>query len=495
MNKFDERMLDRDLEETLGGDSPSDLRERILRAHAAPARRRTGRVRVLPPPSGRRSSQTAIWGVAVITLSLAAAFVVLWSYVATRPNTPAPDVAGGGNTPAKNVQPAPQEPAPAPRKPEQRPVKEETPKPQPEQPLPEPTSRPEPPSEPSPTPPSETPRPPDEVEKPKPPSETPKETEPKPSEAPKVERIRLGTLLALPKGVKLQTRSSESDPWKDAEGDALFAGAYFKIAHAGDLTLGDALVRFEGTVRLDKAEGAIRIDFMERNTQAWCDNLGGRTPLIVGLRDLSARMNDGAAYFEANSSTLDIACVEGIVESGDSQVAAGQFSTLSARGMAKPRALTLGERQPRLIAGMAPRRLVREEFSEEPAGKLYGGTIREGAARAEGKGSMVAFDMSPTLIAVKGAKLRMRYRVTGCETIYLQFLGEDVSRQYGNELIQRKQGQWLELEVRLDTLPYDAAGPGGEKMPLGLKLGKFQCYVRGEKNCTLEIDWLEVVRE
>ena len=71
----------------------------------------------------------------------------------------------------------------------------------------------------------------------------------------------------------------------------------------------------------------------------------------------------------------------------------------------------------------------------------------------------------------------------------------EASSESALETLLRKQGQWLELEVRLDTLPYDAAGPGGEKMPLGLKLGKFQCYVRGEKNCTLEIDWLEVVRE
>jgi hypothetical protein len=496
MNRFDERMLDRDLEETLGGDAPSDLRERILNAHAAPQHRRTGRVRALPVPAGRRSSQTTIWGLAVVTLSIAAAFVVLWSYVVTRPNTPAPDVAGGAaNSPAKNIKPAPTEPAPKSNAPEKAPRKEETPQPLPVEPRPLPPSQPEEPSQPRPVPPSEIPKRPDEVEKPQPPGETPKETQPKPTEAPKVERARLGTVLALHKGTKLQSRVSESDAWKDAEGDALLAGTYLKISHPADLTLGDALVRFEGVLRLEKAEGAIRIDLIERNSQAWCDNLGGRTPLILGLRELSARMNDGAAHFEANSSTLNITCVEGSVEAGDSKLASGQFATLSGKGFSKPRALTLAEQKPRLISEMAPRKLLHEEFSEEPAGKLYGGTLKDGAVKAEGAGTMVAFDLSPTLIAVKDAKLRLRYRVTGCTTIYLQFLGEDVSKQYGMELTQRKQGQWLELELKLDTLPFDAAGPGGEKMPLGLKLGKFQCYVRGEKNCTLEIDWLEVVRE
>ncbi len=496
MKRFDERMLDRDLEETLGGDAPTDLRERILAAQGAPQRRRTSRVRPLAAPTGRRSSQTAIWGIAVVTLSIAAAFVVLWSYVVTRPNAPAPDVAGGGaNAPAKETKPAPVEPAPESNTPVQTPPKEETPQPLPEEPRPLPPSQPDEPPQPIPTPPSETPKRPDEVEKPQPPGETPKETQPKPTETPKVERAKLGAVLGLPKGVKLQSRLNESESWIDVEGSDLLAGTYLKISHPADLTLGDALVRFEGVIRLDKAEGAIRIDLIERKTQAWCDNLGARTPLILGLRELSARMNDGAAHFEANSATLDIACVEGSVEAGDSKLASGQFATLSGKGLTKPRALTLAEQKPRLIAEMAARKLLREDFSEEPAGKLYGGALKDGTAKSEGAGSMVAFELSPTLIAVKGAKLRLRYRVTGCTTIYLQFLGEDVSKQYGVELTQRKQGQWLELELKLDSLPFDAAGPGGEKMPLGLKLGKFQCYVRGDKNCTLEIDMLEVVRE
>jgi hypothetical protein len=496
MNRFDERMLDRDLEESLGGDAPSDLRDRILAVHAAPVRRRTGRVRIAPAPQGRRASQTAIWGVAVFALSVVAAAVVLWSYVVTRPAQSTPGVAGGAQNAPVNAQPAPSlplqmanEPAPLP--------KEETPKPQPqpEEPRPLPPSQPQPEAPPKPTPPSEAPKPPDEVEKPTPPSELPKETQPKPSETPKSERVKLGMVIALPKGMKLQVRDSENENWREAEGTALFAGTFLKAAHAVDLTLGDALVRFEGMLRLDKAEGAIRIDLIDRKTQAWCDNMGGRTPLVLGLRDLSAAMNDGVAHFEAGSTSLEIACVEGSVSAGSATLDVGRFATLSAKGLSKPRELTESERQPRLISGMAPRKLLREELTEEPAGKLYGGKLKDGVVRAEGQGGLIAFDINPSLLAVKGAKLRLRYRVSGCTSIYVQFLGEDVSKQYGVELTQRKQGQWLELELKLDSLPFDAAGPGGEKMPLGLKLGKFQCYVRGEKNCTLEIDWLEVVRE
>jgi len=494
MNRFDERMLDRDLEESLGGDAPSDLCDRIQAAHAAPVRRRTGRVRVAPAPQGRRASQTAIWGVAVLALSVVAAAVVLWSYVVTRPVQSTPGVAGGAQNAPANVQPAPSLPAKKVNGPAPLP-KEETPKPQPQPEEPRPPSQPQPEAPPKPTPPSEAPKPPDEVEKPTPPSEAPKETQPKPSETPKSERVKLGMVIALPKGMKLQVRDSESENWREADGTALFAGTFLKAAHAVDLTLGDALVRFEGMLRLDKAEGAIRIDLIDRKTQAWCDNMGGRTPLMLGLRDLSAAMNDGVAHFEAGSTSLEIACVEGSVSAGSSTLEAGRFATLSAKGLSKPRELTASERQPRLIAGMAPRQLLREEFTEEPAGKLYGGKLKDGVARAEGQGGLIAFDINPTLIAVKGAKVRLRYRVSDCSSIYVQFLGEDVSRQFGNELAQRKQGQWLELEIRLDTLPYDAAGLGGEKMPLGLKLGKFQCYVRGEKTCTLEIDWLEVVRE
>ncbi|MBP9890745.1 MAG: hypothetical protein KBG84_02470 [Planctomycetes bacterium] len=496
MNRFEDRMLDRDLEESLGGDAPSDLRERILAAHTAPVRRRTGRVRALPPSQGRRANQTAVWGVAVFALSVVAAAVVLWSYVVTRPVQSTPGVAGGAQNAPVNAQPAPSlpvqmanEPAPL--------SKEETPKPQPqpEEPSPLPPSQPQPEVPPKPTPPSEAPKPPDEVERPAPPSEGPKETQPKPSPTPKSERVKLGVVLAVPKGAKLQVRESESETWREADGDTLYAGAFLKVAHAVDLTLGDALVRFEGTLRLDTAEGAIRIDLIERKTQAWCDNLGGRTPLVFGMRDMSATMNDGVAHFEAGSATLEIACIEGTVIAGNSSLESGRFGVLSAKGLSKPRELSAGERQPRLIAGMSPRKLLREDFTEEPAGKLYGGKVKDGFARAEGQGGLIAFDINPTLIAVKGAKLRMRYRVNDCSSIYLQFLGEDVSRQFGNEFTQRKQGQWIEVEIRLDSLPFDAAGAGGEKMPAGQKLGKFQCYVRGEKSCTLEIDWLEIVRE
>ena len=494
MNRFDERMLDRDLEETLGGDAPSDLRERILAAHAAPIRRRTGRVRPLPLPAGRRSSQTAIWGVAVFALSVVAAAVVLWSYVVTRPAQSTPGVAGGAQNAPANVQPTPSLPVPKVNEPAPLP-KEETPKPQPEEPRPQPPAQPQPEAPQRPTPPSEAPKPPDEVEKPAPPSETPKETQPKPTESPKAERVKLGVVLTLPKGVKLQVRDSEGENWREAESEVLYAGTFLKAVHAVDFTLGDALVRFEGTLRLDKAEGGVRIDLVERKTQAWCDNLGGRTPLLLGLRDLGAAMNDGVAHLEAGSTSLEVACVEGSISAGSSTLEAGRFATLSAKGLSEPRELTAIERQPRLIAGMAPRKLLREDFTEEPAGKLYGGKLKDGVVRAEGQGGLIAFDINPTLIAVKGAKLRLRYRVSDCSSIYVQFLGEDVSRQFGNEFAQRKQGQWIELEIRLDSLPFDAAGAGGEKMPLGLKLGKFQCYVRGEKSCTLEIDWLEVVRE
>ncbi|CAG1000562.1 hypothetical protein PLCT2_03055 [Planctomycetaceae bacterium] len=498
MNRFEDRMLDRDLEESLGGDAPSDLRERILAAHTAPVRRRTGRVRALPPSQGRRANQTAVWGVAVVALSLVAALVVLWRNVATRPSEPAPGVAGGAQNGPANVQLAPKMPAPKTNEPVPQP-KVEAPKPQPEalpeEPRPLPPSQPQPEPLPRPTPPGELPKPPEEVERPTPPSEGPKETQPKPSPTPKSERVKLGVVLAVPKGAKLQVRESESETWREADGDTLYAGAFLKVAHAVDLTLGDALVRFEGTLRLDTAEGAIRIDLIERKTQAWCDNLGGRTPLVFGMREMSATMNDGVAHFEAGSATLEIACIEGTVIAGNSSLESGRFGVLSAKGLSKPRELSAGERQPRLIAGMAARKLLREEFTEEPAGKIYGGTLKDGVARAEGQGGLIAFDINPTLIAIKGAKLRMRYRVNDCSSIYLQFLGEDVSRQFGNEFTQRKQGQWIEVEIRLDSLPFDAAGAGGEKMPAGLKLGKFQCYVRGEKSCTLEIDWLEIVRE
>lgn len=497
MNRFDERMLDRDLEEALGHDAPADLRERILAARPSP-RRRSTRIRPLPLPAGRRSRQTALFAAAAISLSVIAALVVLWSYVATRPAAPAPGLAGGANAPA-NAQPAFPLPAPGVHAPQPQPEAEapqSQPSPQPQEPETLPPSPPQPEPSPKPAPPGEPPRSPEsEVERPAPPLPTPRETQPPPTEAPRAERRQLGSVLALPKGARLQVRDSESESWREAESAALFAGTFLRISDPADLTLGDALVRFEGTLRLGWSEGAVCVDFIERKTRAWCDNLGGRTPLRLGLRELLAHMDDGVACVEAGSSSLEIACIEGSVRAAGAALEAGRFATLSAKGLAKPRDLTAAERQPRLIAGMAPRRLLREEFTEEPAGKLYGGALQDGLVRVEGPGALLAFDISPTLIAVKGAKLRLRYRVMDCSSIYVQFLGEDVRRQFGSEFTQRKQGQWLELEIRLDSLPYDAAGAGGEKMPPNLKLGKFQCYLRGERNCTLEIDWLEVVRE
>lgn len=497
MNRFDHRMLDRDLEEALGHDVPPDLRGRILAARHSP-RRRSARLRPLPAPAGRRSRQTALFAAAAISLSVIAALVVLWSYVATRPAAPAPGLAGGANTPA-GVSPALPQPAPRVAEPQPQPeaqAPQSQPAPRPQKPETLPPSPPQPEPLPEPAPPGEPPRSPEsEVERPAPPLPAPRETEPPPTEAPRPERRQVGAVLALPKGSRLQVRDSANESWREAETPELFAGTFLKISDPADLTLGDALVRFEGTLHLGWSEGAVCIDFIERKTRAWCDNLGGRTPLRLGLRQLWAQMDDGVACVEAGSASLEIACIEGTIQAGGATLEAGRFAALSARGLSKPRELTAAERQPRLIAGMAPRRLLREEFTEEPAGKLYGGALKDGLVRVEGPGALLAFDISPALIAVKGAKLRLRYRVTDCSSIYVQFLGEDVRRQFGSEFIQRKQGPWLELEIRLDSLPFDAAGAGGEKMPTGLKLGKFQCYLRGEKNCTLEIDWLEVVRE
>lgn len=500
MEKFDERMLDRDLEEVLGNDNPSDLTGRILAAQGKPsAPRRTGRLhrRTQVFPTGRTSRQTAFWGAGIAALCLLALAVVTWSYLATQsvPSRPDPEVAG---KPA-NLAPVINAPAAKPSDAAPKPMPD-IPEPLPDQPVqPTPPSPvPKAPEEPAPlpVPPPEVPKPDGEVEKPSPKApETPDDTGPPTALGEKPQNV--ATVLSVPKGAKLQLRYSLTESWREAGSEPLHSGALLKASRAIDLTLvGGGLLRFEGSLALNALVGATGIELLERKTLVYCDNLGCASPLIVGQRNVKAGLSDGAATFEANSLSLDVCCFQGEISAGNERLKPGQFANLGEKGWGKMRESTALERAPRFMQGMAARKLVREDFEAEPAGKLYSGRVEAGSAFAEGNGAMLAFDFKPSLVSVPGAIFRMRYRVTGADNIYPQFLGDDVTRQYGKHLDQAKakSGQWQELELRLDGLEFDADTSGGPKMPAGLALGKFQCYVRGSKDCKLEIDWLEVVR-
>jgi hypothetical protein len=498
MNRFEERMLDRDLEELLGGERPEDLSGRILTAHSLPRRPSRQRRRMMPVPQGRQSGAPALLGIAISTFALAAVCVFALLLALNRPQPAVPREVAGDNSPRDAAQPG------SPAEPGKKSEANEAPpeRPSPDMPVKPPAESSEPPKPGpqreahQPKPPAERPKEPEKpaetVEKPKPP---PEETRPPTEQAPTKEPVVVARFLAPAKGVKLQLRYAEGEPWRDAAAGDLHAGVQLRAMHPADLALANgAALRLDGQIQIASADAGLALTLFERGTQAWLDNLGCKCPLTLTYKALSARLESAAAFVETNSLSLEFSCFHGTIEAGGRSLTKGQVATLGEKGLGKAREMTASEREPRLLAGLPARVLLREGFESEPAGGMYGGKLEGGAAKVSGQGGMIAFDIKPALINVPGATLRMRYRVSGCDNIYVQFLGVNVRQQFGNEFAQPKvkQGPWQDFEIRLDSLPSDSGARG--QMPAALELGKFQCYLRGKPGCTLEIDWLEVVR-
>lgn len=493
MSDFDDHLIDRELNELLGGDGPSpDLKQRVLAAvGAVPARRHTGRV--LPLPRKRTPWGAYAAAAAAMVLAVGATIFALTreqpqkqpdTADQTAPTKPGLDGSSPGDKPvpadepkAPGGEPGPAGPGPTPQPapgrepdaPEQQPGpgkhdEPETPAPEtpkPEQPAPEPKR--------------------EEVEQPRP---EPKQPEPTtPGEAPN-KRAVVATVVG--EG-KLKFREREEDKWLTLEGE-VHEGWQLQATKPASVRLADgALLRFEGELSITPAA----VEIHSRRAELWLDCLGCETQYRVRAGVLDASITDAAALFEHNNSRLAISVFEGAVAAGGGSVASGQHARLSARGLSAPVVLTSAQRASALIKDMPARVLFAQHFEAPlPAGDAR---IDNGIARTEGENSHVALDLPKDMKALPGSVLRVRFKVTGANNLYLQLISVSGSEQYGLWRPVGKRGEWLEWEISFSELTRDdghAQGP----LEAGRPLTGFKVFVQDGKQAVLEFDYIEIVR-
>lgn len=431
MNEFDEHMLDRELDEALGGDAPApELQGRILDAmNGKPVRTRRPSGRVMPLPAKRTPWGAYVAAAAAVILAVGVAF-----YALTRPD-PAPKdedyTARPGNT----------ETAP-----------DDTPVPRPG---PEPELQPQPKPEDS----GETPAP--EPEKP--------DTQPKPEEH-KV----AGVLLSADSG--LEYRVLEAGDWLKLQGNEIVEGWQLKADKPADLRLANgALLRFEGELRIKDNT----LDVLGRSADVYVDALGTTGELTVRHTENSVRLSGSEVYVDASSSSLEVCCYVGTVNAGTETINAGYRAKVSSRGVSGVRELRDSDRSPRLLKDMPPRVLMREDFD--------GGT-----KKVFGENSFIDHALKPELTNLPGMEIRIRFRAKG-GALYVQGLREAGNGQWGVWLPLGKQDEWLEWSIPVSDLRRDD-GKGEDAPALGEVFRSLKIFIQDGKDAELEIDRLEIVR-
>lgn len=541
-----DRLEDLAIEESLGRNTPPDLRARILaaaRGDDAPTPRRG-----LPsvPARGRTAKHTRglsrkHWNGTAFVVTAAALIVVALSLffalkppVALQGNIPttaekanvAPAVPSNArpqhdpaavkandsanppaNTPAQpqgneagpQQPPEPQpEPAPAPE-----PAPEEVERPKPEVPGPTPEPKPEPKPEPGPA-----------VEEPKPepnPEPKPEGTEVKP-EQPKaiVASMKLGAIGS--KRVLWSSRLGDKEEWKpiqslsDLRGvrrdpDSLLVsveeGTQLKGAGGELLLANGALLRCDGVISIHTDGDSLRVELIDDDI--YLDNLGCDRAVRVTRGELSATVGDGAAIFEAGRDKLEITCLDGEVSAGGKVLAAPRRATLNDRGLSRELELTARDLSHPLVGALTPRVLSEEDFDDLPAKGLIKGklaTVVENEetvtlARDEGRDAQVALEFDAITTLLPGQMVRVRFRQTGAEKMILQFWNPDKADNFGIDLPAGKPGEWQVVEVRIEKLldreTAAVAAKAGDRWQSG------GVYAVG-KETKLEVDWIEFVR-
>jgi hypothetical protein len=374
----------------------------------------------------------------------------------------APDVSDGSAVPPTNEQPKeapPGQPKPEPRKPDE--VKKPDPKPEERKP--------------------EERKPDGSVEDPKKPEES---KPPEHVENPPKEAVVIATVLGKP---KLLLRYAEDEKWRAFEGEELKSGVQLQARANVDLTLkSGALLRFDGEISL-KEDGASLESSLIQNV-LYFDNRGCKQPITVGSLKLHATLKDGAALFTEAPGALEIACLEGEVVTAAGNVSAGSMKRLTSRGLGVSKPFTPG----RALADLPSRLLLREDFAKEPAGGLYAGKIADGVAIAKGDGDKVAFRYDPTLTVLPRMALRTRVHVEKAKRLQLELFEQGGNDQPWLIHLTPKQGEWVEVTVKFDDLRLREKPDA--RLAADTLLRNFKLYVEGDKDASLEIDWVEFVR-
>lgn len=325
-----------------------------------------------------------------------------------------------------------------------------------------------------------------EVEKPKP--EVPDDK----TGVPPVERRQLATVAAIEKGAKPRIRYADGEAWRElGPEEKLLSGAQISSSGSVDLTLSSgALIRFDGEIGLDGDEKELRVDL--RKETLYADNLAVTLPLVVTAGELRAEMADGVAVFEPGVGGLRISVLHGRVATVHGEIAAGLLGVLTRRNLPKPRAAIVKVLIQRLIKGLPPRLLMREEFDGASGRDVYAGTQTDSVVSAKGANACCCFRLQPDFPVLAGATLRVRCRTRNADSLLLQMFCTARNDNFGHELKPGKAGEWTTLEVPLSELLDRATG----KVPAspGVLLTNFQMFANGKADTTLEIDWVEIVR-
>lgn len=478
MDPFEEHLLDRDLHEALGNDGPApELKGRILDAVGRPARTRRPSGRVMPLPVKRTPWGAYIAAAAALLLAVAA-----FGWAMSRPSVPtSPTPVSQGNAPARDdkpQQPAPVEPTPQPEpqpqhepqpenKPEQLPGKEKESDPLP---VPEPTPQPQPQPE----------KPDDVVEKPEPRPEPEKpETEAKPEERAVVASVAADS--------KLKYRALASAEWLLLDSAEILDGWQLKADAATDITLASgARLRLDGELAISTE----RLELLGRRTQLYIDALGTEGTLLLHHEELRLELSGGEALFEADGGAVEIFCFSGSVQAGET-VEAGKRAKLSARGLGGLRDLKDSEREPRLLKGMNPRVLYRNEL--DAADGVTADSVTGGVAKVSGENASLSIKLPRELAALPGAELRLRFRPLKAGALYVQLQKQAGELQWGKWTKLDKNGEWLEWSITFDELRRDD-GRSEAPLAVGDRFKTINLFIQDGAEAELQLDWLEIVR-
>lgn len=491
-DRFDDRLIERELQEVLGGDTPGpELEARLLQAAGAgpvkrivPARA-PGRRITAPVP--RRSMATA-WFAAAAALVVTAAIVAgVVAFSLQRPaGLTAPQADGTAGTSNRSVT-APGASSATERRPEQaRPPAangafRDQHEPAEVEPLPalprtpgdnteEPAQQPEP----APQPPQPEPKR-DVIDKPQPGPASPDTTSPPAQPA---ARVVVGNLAGAD---RVKARLADTEPWVDFEGGDLLAGMQLKTAKAASFQLaGGAAVRFEGELALKQAHQITELVLLARRSELLVDNAGCAQPCRVVASDFACTTL-GVLHAEHEGAALALMCFEGSAQIGTFSLAAMQRVRVTDKGAGKPVAIKPADARPQIIKDAPARVLARGDFEAQG-----------GVARVSGANADIAALLGE-MKALPGAVLKLRYRVTGGKALYVQLQQTAGDLQFGKWVALARVGDWQELEVALADLARDDGKGEGPPAP-GEVLRALRVFVQDGDKPTLEIDWFEVSR-
>lgn len=146
----------------------------------------------------------------------------------------------------------------------------------------------------------------------------------------------------------------------------------------------------------------------------------------------------------------------------------------------------------KLLKGVPARAILREDFDKEPAGSLYGGSLKDGKAVSQGGNDSVAFKFEPRHVLLPGEVIRVHFRASKAKTLLIQMFNEQKNDNFGYEVSSWKNGEWQTFEFKPSAMLDRESGK--VRPQAGTEFVNFQFRIEGPQEALLEIDWIEIVR-